>query len=270
MSSVTSAQSSSVRLKAVALPPEHGAWGFLLEPIVAGLGVASSWAGLLLGLGVLGGFLLRHPLKIITQDRGRGKHYARTALAERVALVYAVLAAVGLLGGLLLAGPEVLLPVPLAAPLAILLLISYARNRGRDLWPQIAGVGALAGTATAVALAGGAATGTALALWAIMLGRSIPSILYVRARLRLEKGKPFALAPVAAANGLAVGGVGALAVAGLAPALAVIALAILLVRALHGLSSRRRQVRVQTLGFLELGYGALTVLLTVAGYALGV
>jgi len=270
MSSVTSAHLSSVRLKAVALPPEHGAWGLLLEPILAGLGVAWSWAGLLLGLGVLGGFLLRHPLKIITQDRGRGKHYARTALAERVALAYTILAAGGLLGGLLLAGPEVLLPVPLAAPLAILLLISYVQNRGRDLGPQIAGVGALAGTATAVALAGGATTGTALALWAIMVGRSIPSILYIRARLRLEKGKPFALAPVAAANALAVGGVGALAVVGLVPALAVVALAILLVRALHGLSSRRRQARVQTLGFLELGFGALTVLLTVIGYALGV
>ncbi len=270
MSSVTSAHLSSVRLKAVALPPEHGAWGLLLEPILAGLGVAWSWAGLLLGLGVLGGFLLRHPLKIITQDRGRGKHYARTALAERVALAYTILAAGGLLGGLLLAGPEVLLPVPLAAPLAILLLISYVQNRGRDLGPQIAGVGALAGTATAVALAGGATIGTALALWAIMVGRSIPSILYIRARLRLEKGKPFALAPVAAANALAVGGVGALAVVGLVPALAVVALAILLVRALHGLSSRRRQARVQTLGFLELGFGALTVLLTVIGYALGV
>lgn len=270
MSSVTTAPTSSVRLKAIALPPEHGAWGFLLEPIVAGLGIAWSWAGLLLGLGVLGGFLLRHPLKIIAQDRRRGKRYARTALAERVALVYAILAAVGLLGGLLLAGPEVLLPVPLVAPLTILLLISYVQNRGRELWPQIAGTGALAGTASFVALAGGAAVGTALALWAIMAGRSIPSILYVRARLRLEKGKSFALAPVAIANVLAVGGVSTLAVAGLAPVLAVVALTILLIRAMHGLSARRWRARVQTLGFLELGLGALTVLLTVGGYALGV
>ena len=34
----------SVRLKAIALPPEHGAWGFLLEPIVLGLLVAPSLA----------------------------------------------------------------------------------------------------------------------------------------------------------------------------------------------------------------------------------
>ncbi len=269
MASVTSAH-SGVRLKSVALPPEHGAWGFLLEPIVVGLGVAPSWAGLLLSLGVLGAFLLRHPLKIAYQDRRHGRRYARTTLAERVALFYAAAAAIGLAGGLLIAGPEVLLPVSLAAPLALLLLVSYAQNRGRDLWPQMAGAGALAGTATAVALAGGAATGPALALWAILLGRSVPSILYIRARLRLEKGKPLAVAPVVAANLLAVGGVTALAAGGVAPLLAVIALAILLARALHGLSPWRRRVRVQTLGFLELGFGALTVLLTVAGYALDV
>jgi hypothetical protein len=261
---------SGVRLKSVALPPEHGAWGFLLEPVVAGLGVAPSWAGLLLSLGVLGAFLLRHPLKIAYQDRRHGRRYARTALAERVALLCVAVAGGGLAGGLLLAGPQVLLPVPLVAPLALLLLISYAQNRGRDLWPQMAGAGALAGTATAVALAGGAATGPALALWGILLGRSFPSILYIRARLRLEKGKPFALAPVAAANGLAVGGAAALAAAGIAPLLAVVALAILLARALVGLSPWRWRVRVQTLGFLELGFGALTVLLTVAGYALGI
>ena len=68
----------------------------------------------------------------------------------------------------------------------------------------------------------------------------------------------------------AVGGATALVAAGVAPILAVVALVILLARALHGLSPWRRRVRVQTIGFLELGFGALTVLLTVAGYALGV
>ena len=31
------AASQRVRLKSIALPPEHGAWGFLLEPLLAGL-----------------------------------------------------------------------------------------------------------------------------------------------------------------------------------------------------------------------------------------
>ncbi|NLF76347.1 MAG: hypothetical protein GX573_11665, partial [Chloroflexi bacterium] len=48
------AASQRVRLKSIALPPEHGAWGFLLEPLLAGLLIAPSWAGLCLALGVIG------------------------------------------------------------------------------------------------------------------------------------------------------------------------------------------------------------------------
>jgi len=269
VSSVSTTQTSGISLKAVALPPEHGAWGFLLEPIGAALAIAPSSAGALLSLGVLGGFLLRQPLKIVYQDRRRGRRYARTALAERVALLYAALAVIGFLGGLALSGLRALLPLPLIAPLTVLLLVSYSQNRGRELIPELAGAGALAGTATAVALAGGAATDQALALWAIFLGRAVPSILYVRARLRLDKGKSFAWGPVIGSQALAIAGVAVLAVAGLSPWLAVIALAILAARAVWGLSPYRPQVRVTMLGVQEVAFGALTVLLTVLGYAQG-
>jgi len=269
VSSVSTTQSAGASLKAVALPPEHGAWGFLLEPIVAALAIAPSPAGVLLSLGVLGGFLLRQPLKIVYQDRRRGRRYARTALAERVALLYAALAVTGFLGGLALSGLRALLPLPLIAPLAALLLVSYSQNRGRELIPELAGASALAGTATAVALAGDAAFGQALALWAVMLGRAVPSILYVRARLRLDKGMPFAWQPVVGSQTLAIVGMTALTIADLAPRLAVIALAILAVRAAWGLSPYRPQVRVALLGVQEVAFGALTVLLTVLGYTQG-
>lgn len=268
MATITST-SPAVRVKSIALPPEHGAWGFLLEPVVAGLAIAPSWAGMLLSLGVLGAFLLRQPLKIVYQDRAHGRRYARTALAERFAALYAALALAGLGGGLWLAGARVLLPVPLAAPLAILLLGSYTRNRGRELVPELAGASALAGTATAVALAGGLAAGPALALWAILLGRNVPSILYVRARLRLDKGKPVAWQPPIASHVLALALVTTLVVAGLAPTLATVALTVLLARAAYGLSPYRPRVRVAMLGVQELGFGALTALLVVVGYTWG-
>ncbi len=58
-----------------------------------------------------------------------------------------------------------------------------------------------------------------------------------------------------------------LAAYGTAPWLSLLALVILLVRAAHGLSPYRKRVRVQTIGFLEMGYGLMTVLLTALGYA---
>ena len=256
-----------VRLKTIALPPEHGAWGFLLEPILLGLLVTPSWAGLLLGLGVLGAFLARHPLKLAFNDRRRGKRFARTPLAERVALGYGLLAALGTVGAVALAGLGSLLPFILVSPLLAVLLVSVYHNRSRDLLPELAGALALAATAPGIALAAGEGGKLALALWLVLAARSVPSVLYVRARLRLERDQPHSRALVLAANLVGVGGVAGLAVAGTAPWLAVLALCILLARAVWGLSPWRRQVRVQTIGFLEMGYGLLVVLLAALGYA---
>jgi hypothetical protein len=51
--------------------------------------------------------------------------------------------------------------------------------------------------------------------------------------------------------------------------LAVLALLVLGVRALYGLSPYRPRVRVAMLGVQEVAFGALTVLLTVLGYTQG-
>ena len=60
-----------------------------------------------------------------------------------------------------------------------------------------------------------------------------------------------------------------LASAGLAPWLAPVVFLVLLLRSGWGLSRWRRPVRPQVLGFQELGYGLLTLVLLVIGYRLG-
>jgi hypothetical protein len=201
-------------------------------------------------------------------DWQRRKRYARTKAAERVMLVYSAVAVIGLVGAVALAGPEILVPFILMLPLAAIMFIGYAQNRGRDLLPELSGAAALAVTASGMALADGQSASLALALWIILNARNIPSILYVRARLRLEKEKPYSLALVLIANLIGVGSVLALIVSDLAPILSFVALLILAARAVVGLSPYRRRVRTQTIGFLEIGYGLITVILTAAGYAL--
>jgi hypothetical protein len=257
-----------VRLQTIALPPEHGAWGFLLEPIALGLLVASSLAGWFLALAVAGAFLIRHPLKLAFTDRQRGKRYARTALAERVIVCYGALTVAGLALAVALAGWKIILPLLMALPLVLAMLASTVRNRGRDLIPELAGASALAMTASGIALAGNAPAQTAFALWVILTARDLPSILYVRARLRLEKDKPFSWTLVFLANLIAVLTVLALVWLGYVPLLAVLALLILFARALYGLSPYRRRVRTQTIGFLEMAYGLLVVIAAALGYAL--
>jgi hypothetical protein len=270
---MTSASRSSsapqTRWKAVAIPPEHGAWGFLLEPILLGLFVAPSLAGFGLALAVIGAFLIRHPLKIALVDRQRGKHYARTALAERFVLIYGLPVIIGGAVAVLLAGIDILIPLLIAAPLAAILFIGYMQNRGRDMLPELAGAVAMAVSASSLALAGGESAETAFALWVILAARDVPSILYVRARLRLERDKPFSPLLVNGANALGVLSVIALAVAGFAPVLAVLAVNILAARAIYGLSPYRPRVKTQTIGFQEIGFGLMVVILAAIGYHTG-
>jgi hypothetical protein len=270
METTTSTSSAGqVRLKSVAIPPEHGSWGFLLEPIILGLAIAPSLAGLFLALAVVGVFLARHPLKIAFTDWRRGKRYARTVAAQRFALGYSALAVIGFGAAVALAGFDFLLPLLLAVPLAAIQFGGYALNRRRDLLPELAGASAMAVSASCLVMAGGEKFDLALVLWIILVARDVPSILYIRARLRLDRGKPFAFAPILLANLVAVAGVIVLVLAGLAPILAVVAMIALLLRAIHGLSPYRQKVRVQIVGILEMGYGFLTVLLTILGYGLG-
>ena len=211
--------------------------------------------------------MARHPAKIALVDWQRGKRYARTRLAERVAAAFSIVSAIGFALALALGGIAIMTPFLLAIPLALIMFASYAQNRGRDLFPELAGAAALALAAFSLALAGEKSAATGFALWIVLLARNIASILYVRARLRLDKARPFSPIPAIGAHAGGVIAVGTLAAYGTAPRLSLLALVILLVRAAHGLSPYRQRVRVQTIGFLEIGYGLMTVLLTALGYA---
>jgi hypothetical protein len=91
-------------------------------------------------------------------------------------------------------------------------------------------------------------------------------VLYVRARLRLEREKPYDALASNTAHGAAVLVGGGLAGAGLAPWLSVVGLGVLLVRAVVGLSRYHRPAAVKVIGFSEVAYGTLFVLLTAVGY----
>src|SRR6478752_5565662 len=57
--------------RAVAVPSEHGGWGLTFEPVLLGLLVAQSWAGLALGVAAVFAFLVRTPMKLVAIDRRR-------------------------------------------------------------------------------------------------------------------------------------------------------------------------------------------------------
>src|SRR5262245_1077361 len=117
--------------RAVAIPSEHGGWGLTLEPIVLGLLIAPSGAGLLLGLAAMVAFVARTPLKTVLVDRHRKRWLPRTTVAARIvafelAVLVALLAA-GIAGS---DGPS-WLPLLAASPLLALELWFDLRSRSR-------------------------------------------------------------------------------------------------------------------------------------------
>ena len=258
-----------VRLKTIALPVEHGGWGISLEPVLLGLLVAPSPAGLWLASATMGAFLARHPLKIVAGDRRRGRRFARTPVARRFVLLYGAVALAGFVLSVLTAPSYLFLwPLALAAPLASAQLFYDAAGRSRSLLPEVAGSVGMASVAAAVAIAGGVSLPVALGLWAVLAARVVPTILYVRARLTELHGKEAARWPALLAHALAFAVVAALATLKVAPWMAAALMLVLTARAAFGFA-RRWPATARRVGFSEIAFGALTVLAVAAGVRFG-
>jgi hypothetical protein len=266
--SESSAQNQRVVIRSVALPSEHGGWGFLLEPILLGLLVAGSVSGILLAISAVGVFLIHQPLKVALKDRLKRRRPVRTIWAERFVVIYGLIALVPFIVLLLTTDRAFLLPVALAVPFAAVQLYFDSRNQSRRLIPEIGGALALAMIAPAIAVLAGWQLLPALTLWLLLALRAVPSILYVRARLQLERDHPIVPLPVWMSHAAAVGVSIALSITGAAPSSAIIACCVLLIRSVVGLSRYRKPRPAKIIGMQELGYGLLTVILIAVGYTL--
>ena len=253
-------------LRSVAVPAEHGGWGLTLEPVLLGLLVVPSVAGVLLGVGAMLAFLVRTPLKLALVDLGRDRWLPRTRLAIAVAVGELAAIAVIAVAATALAGPRWWTAVAIALPLVAVELWFDARSRGRRLVPELCGAVAVSAAVVAIVLAGGGHGPIAAGLWMILAARSIGSIPFVRtqiARLRQRE------VDVRAAK-LAQGAAGALA--GLAFAVTpavwlgfagVVAGALLQARWLD-----RPPVPAKVLGVRQMLLGLALVVVTAAGAAL--
>ncbi len=255
-----------VRVKTIALPAEHGGWGLLFEPIALGLLLAPSIAGVYLALSALGFFLARHPLTLLVLNR---RHKSpRTALAKRFAGVYLIIGTSSFIAALVFAEHLFFIPLLMATPLAIVQVGYDWTGRRRVLLAEIAGAISISSIVAAITLAGGWSSAGAMALWAIMIARCVPAILYIRAwleRLHARRASPF---PMLAGHVLAIVGVAFLLNAQLANALTVGAMGMLLIRAVVGFASVEK-LTPKRLGFVEIGFGAMAVSLVAIGFAVG-
>lgn len=249
------------------LPNEHGSWGILSEPLVASIAVAPSLAGAAVVLVFVGAFLVRQPLKVFIADRIGGRDLPRTRFALKYIFIFGALLLLGTVLSLVFGDIKQYLPAALVLPFGAYQIYADVSRKTRELLPEITGTIAISSSAAVIALAGGWPYPNALALWAIMCARLIPSILYVRNRLRLEKGK--ANSPLAVAVAHIAGFIMVLVFAfycGLASYLTAAVFAFLLARSVFGLSRFRIKMKAMKIGIWETIYGLLTVLSIIVGY----
>jgi len=244
-------------LRPLALPTEHGGWGFLFEPIVLGLGVAPSRGGFLIALAFVFGFLCRQPLRLALQDALRRRTYPRTRWCWMFFAAYATCALASLALAVLASGWIVVIPIGLVAPLGLTQILYDANNRGRALLPELGGAAAMSSSTAAIAIASGMRIVPALALSGFIVARAIPSIVYVRTLLARSHGKDAASWPPLALHAIAI-----LIVALFAKPFAVAAMVLLFVRAAWQLA-RRSVPPAKKIGWTEIVFGAITVALAI-------
>ncbi len=249
---------------AVFLPREHGSWSLVLEPLALGLLVAPSSAGASLAVAAVAGFFARRPLKAaLTPD-----DTVRRRAARRAAVLLSLLALAGLGETVVLGGPSALWPLLLAAPLAALFVHFDRQNESRAAAAELAGSAAFALLPAAFATLAGWSWPVALALAALALARSVPTILTVRTYLRLGKGQTAnAIAPlITGLVGLVL--VGALAARGLVPKPAAGLAALLLLRTAFFVTPLRPAWPAKRVGTIEAALGLLYVGAMTAAYRL--
>lgn len=182
--------------RAVVLPAEHGGWGLTLEPVLLGILVAPSLAGVAVGLAGIAASLVRTPLRVVLlgwqreQRERRPMDPTRLRLARRVALLELVVLGLASLVAVSQARqPAWWLPGIAAAPWLGVALWYDARSRGRELLPEVAAGAAFASLASMGALVGGAPWPLALGLWLILGARVATSIPQVRVQVTRLHGR---------------------------------------------------------------------------------
>lgn len=217
MSSTTSAPTGTAHqrstVKAVALPAEHGGWGLTAEPVLLGMLLAPSWAGLTLGAAAMTAFVARTPIKIGLGDLRRGRRLDRTRVALAVGAAELVLLAALATTAVLIAEQPFWVPLLVAGPLLVTELVYDIRSRGRRLIPELAGSIGVASVAAMIVLAAGHELLAAIGVWAVLAARAVTSIPHVRDQIRRLHGRPTAAAGPILADAAAVLLAGAAAIA---------------------------------------------------------
>ena len=198
------------------LPREHGAWGQLAMPLLAGLGVARpTLPAALLAAATILAFLAHEPWLVAIGHRGVKARITDGPRALRTLLGLGAAAAVTGATGIWLAPPAARLAALLPAGLASVVVVLVLLERERTIPGELAVSSALSSAGALVSLASGAsprAAATVFAVWALAFTATVFAVQTVLLRARSRGARePGLLHSVAIAVTTGAGGALALA-----------------------------------------------------------
>ena len=251
------------RIRSVALPTEHGGWGFTLEPILLGLLVAPSASGWEISVAALGIFLARRPVKLFSADLVRRRWLPRSAMALVFSFIFGGLALAGVIGALVTTQGPFLIPVALAAPFALVALRADAHSRNHALLAELSGAIAMSSTVAAITVSSGWDLLPSLGLWLVLAARDVAAIVLVRGQVRRSKGKSADTTKIYLTQAGAIGVIAIASALGVVPWLSVVAIGLVCIVAVVSLN--RPPIPAKTIGWTQMALGLAVVLVTALG-----
>ena len=256
-----------LNVRSIALPTEHGGWGFTLEPILLGLLVAPSTAGWALSVAALAVFLARRPSRLVLTDVVRRRWLGRSSVALGFAGAYIIVAAICGLVAMQTASTSFWSPLLVALPLAVVALSADARNRSRTLIAELAGAIAMGATVALIVLAADEGAKLAYGLWLVLMLRAVATVVLVRSQIRRVHGRDTDTGVVYGVQIAAVAIAAAVAIPDIVPWLAVVAIGGIGIVAV--VSLRRPPVAAKVVGWTQMAVGLGVVVLTALGVWVG-
>ena len=250
-------------LSKVALPKEHGSWGFVLEPLILSLFVAFTLDGLLLALATFFMFLTSQPLKVITTNSASKKFKT----AARVVLLFYLFITIILLIYLIFNISFYSL-IPFYFAVLILLIYKYAEfnNFGRNLFIEIFPIFSMTFIATTIVIIDESFGFSPFVFSLLLLSRAVPTVFYINAKVKWIKGLKFSPLPTHLLNS---GFLLFIIYAGfnnLLPMLSILGMVLLTTRSIVGFSKFNFTKSVKQIGVVEFIYGGLFVVINIIAF----
>ncbi len=186
-------QKQKIFQRQIFITNEHGSWVFLLSPLFIGIFAGRSWSldGVILVLGALVGFLIRHPITIAVKVLSGRRPKADLRPAGWAIIIYGFVGIL-MIGGLVLRGLSYLLILAVPGIFVFIwhLYLVYNRAERGQMGIEIVACGVLALAAPAGYWIGvGELSGLGWWLWGLTWFQSAASIVYVYLRLAQREQK---------------------------------------------------------------------------------